>query len=102
MLLTMRSAGSNEKRVENLKRFAKSSKILDVAIANRVSKESINPFHGLDQVSMITSAVGNLYNALTFVSNKYDKQEASQLSGLAISKEEDAEIIARGKKLCIT
>ncbi len=102
MVQTMRSSSSDEPQKANLGRFAKMSKIIDVATARRFLKGHIVPFHSTDKIGLICSAVEHLHEILALISNKYDVQEATNLSGQVINGKELEEAIERGKSLNIS
>lgn len=102
MIQTMRTLRSEEDKKGILERFAKTSKIIDVAVARKFFRGHIVPFHSMDKIGLICSATSHLHDSLALVSNKYDVHEAAQLSGEVISDTELEEAIARGKTLKIS
>ena len=101
MLLSIRSASNNEKIVENLKRFARTSKILDVAVAvNFYRRKTLS--HLTKHTGVITEATIGLYKALGEVSSPADVREAAQLTGEVINEEELDQAIERARNLNIT
>lgn len=99
MVQSMRPEFSEERRSSSLQSFARTSKIIDVATANKVFDRL--PRINEDKIQSIRSATTGLMEALSFISNKYDVQEAVERRGLIISKDEVQEATERGKGLNI-
>ncbi len=102
MVQSMRPEFSDERRNLALQSYARTSKIIDVATANKVFEKLSNHQDGSkNKISDIRSATTYLMEALALISNKYDVQEAVERRGLIISKEETQEAIERGKGINI-
>ena len=102
ILLMMRTPRSAEDKKLILERFAKTSKVIDVAIANKVFKRLSYDKTSLEnKTNLLLSASGWLLDAISIVSNKYDVQEAVAISGAVISGKELEEAIARAKTITI-
>ncbi len=102
MLQSMRPEFSEERRRATLDSLAKRSKIIEVAIAKKVFDRLPHQKWAIeDNKTWIRSAATGLLDALSYISSETDVKEGLEQGGMTIGKDEEQEIIERGKRLNI-
>lgn len=102
ILQSMRPEFSEERRRATLDSLAKRSKIIEVAIAKKVFDRLPHQKWAIeDNKTWIRSAATGLLDALSYISSETDVKEGLEQGGMTIGKDEEQEIIERGKRLNI-
>ena len=102
ILQSMRPEFSEERRRATLDSLAKRSKIIEVAIAKKVFDRLPHQKWAIeDNKTSIRSAATRLLDALSYISSETDVKEGLEQGGMTMGKDEEQEIIERGKRLNI-